>query len=313
MPASDLVSVGLTVLDLLGRAVDAIPESGGVALIDEIRLTPAGTAVAPAMAAARMGLRTRLVGAIGDDEIGAVLRAGLEQRGVDTSLLQEVAGVRTSATILPIRANGDRPALHAPGASLALRLAGDEQALLDTRFLHLGGVGTMPHVDGAPTERLLSTCRERGITTSCDLIAPSDATRAALDAALPHLDYFMPTLEEALTLSGTANARAAADTFLARGAGTCVFKCGAEGSLVATRDELTRVPAFEVDVVDTSGCGDSYCGGFLTALSHGFELAEACRFASATAALVATGLGSDAGITSFDDTLAAMKSLPVRA
>ena len=170
----------------------------------------------------------------------------------------------------------------------------------------------MPHVDGAPSERLLSACRKRGVTTSCDLIAPSPATREALDAVLPHLDYFMPTLDEALELSGAEDARGAADHFLERGTRTCIFKCGAEGSLIATRDDLTRVPAFEVDVVDTSGCGDSYCGGFITALSHGFELAEACRFASATAALVATGLGSDAGVTSFDDTLAAMKSLPVR-
>ena len=109
-------------LDLLGRFVDSIPEGGGVQLIDEIRLTPAGTAAASAMVAAKMGLHARLIGAIGNDEIGRVLRNGLESRGVDTSLLQELDGVRTSATILPIRRDGERPALHAPGASLAVRV-----------------------------------------------------------------------------------------------------------------------------------------------------------------------------------------------
>lgn len=312
MAAFDLVSVGLTLLDLLGRFVDDIPEAGGVSLIEEIRLCPAGTAVGPALVSAKMGLRARLVGAVGDDELGEVLRAGLARRGVDTTGLQRLPGVRTSATMLPIRRNGDRPALHAPGASLALQLP-DDAELLDTRFLHLGGVGTLPHVDGAPAARLLATCRERGVTTSCDLIAPGEATRTALEPILPHLDYFIPTLDEALELSGRADAAGAAEFFHDKGVGTCIFTCGADGSLVATRDQISRVPAYEVEVVDTSGCGDSYCGGLLTALAHDFELADACRFASATAALVATGLGSDAGVSSFDETLAAMKSLPVRS
>jgi sugar/nucleoside kinase (ribokinase family) len=264
------------------------------------------------MVAAKMGLQARLIGAIGNDEIGRVLRNGLESRGVDTSLLQELDGVRTSATILPIRRDGERPALHAPGASLAVRIDEVSDEILDTRFLHLGGVGTMPNVDNAAAERLLAACRQRGVTTSCDLIAPSPMTRTALECALPQIDYFMPTLEEALELSGAKDAGDAASFFFDLGAGTCIFKCGAEGSLLATRDDLRRIPAFEVDVVDTSGCGDCYCGGFITALAHGFELEDACRFASATAALVATGLGSDAGVTSFDDTLAAMRSLPVR-
>jgi sugar/nucleoside kinase (ribokinase family) len=313
MSRCDLVCVGLTTLDLLGRSIDEIPESGGTTLIEEIRVTPAGTAAAAAMAAARMGLHARLVGAVGDDEMGKVVRDGLERCGVDISLLQENDAVRTSATILPIRKNGDRPALHALGASLGLRLDEDLDPLLDTRFLHLGGVGLMPHVDGAPAASLLAACRERGVTTTCDLIAPNPTTRDALEPVLPHLDYFMPTLDEALELSDTTDAESAAAYFMGRGTGACIFKNGSEGSLAATGGQLVRVPAFDVDVVDTSGCGDTYCGGFITALARGFDLAEACRFASATAALVATGLGSDAGLTSFDDTLAAMKSLPVKS
>jgi len=311
MAAMDLVSVGLTVLDLLGRPIDAIPAGGGVSLVEQIHLTPAGTAVAPALVAARMGLAVRLVGGVGDDELGDVLRAGLTRRGVDTSHLQRIDGTRTSATILPIASDGERPALHAPGASLAVSLDGDVDPVIDTRFLHLGGVGTMPRLDGEPTRRLLEAARERGVTTTCDLIAPGEATRTALEPVLPRLDYFMPTLDEALALSATTSARDAASFFADRGVGTCIFKDGARGSLLVQNGDATRIPAFRVDVVDTSGCGDSYCGGFITALSHGFPVEEACRFASATAALVATGLGSDAGVTSFDATLSAMKSLPV--
>jgi len=309
MPRYDLVSVGLTVVDMLARPVDGIPASGNVALVEEIKLTPAGTAVAPAMAAARMGLRSALVGAIGDDEMGEIVRRGLERRSVDTSLLQ-TAALRTSATILPIRKNGDRPALHAPGASLLLELD-DPEALLDTRFLHLGGVGTMPRLDGEPAAGLLEACRDRGVVTTCDL-APGAALIEPLAPVLPNLDYFMPTLDEAMALSEAKSAEAAAAFFLERGVGTCIFKDGANGSLLADGGPIVRVPAFEVDVVDTSGCGDTYCGGFITALAHDFSVEEGCRFASATAALVATGLGSDAGLVSFDETLDAMNSLATR-
>jgi len=69
-------------------------------------------------------------------------------------------------------------------------------------------------------------------------MAPSPATRAALECALPWIDYFMPTLDEALELSGAKDARDAASFIFDLGAGTCIFKCGAEGSLLATRDVL---------------------------------------------------------------------------
>jgi sugar/nucleoside kinase (ribokinase family) len=308
----DFTAVGLTILDILGRPVDRIPAGGGVQIIEEIRMTPAGTAAGPAVTAARLGLRARLVGAIGDDEMGSVLEVGLRRRGVDTEVLQRVEGVRTSATMLTVRSNGDRPALHAPGASLMLALEPeDDERVLDTRFLHLGGVGALPRLDGPPTSRLLEQAKARGVTVTCDLIAPGEATRAALESALPHVDYFMPTLEEALEISGAETPLAAAAFFRACGVRTCIFKCGAEGSLLVRESNALTIPAYRVDVVDTTGCGDAYAAGFAAGLGRGFDEEKACRFASAVAALVATGLGSDAGAASAEEALRAMQELPV--
>lgn len=312
MASFDLVSVGLTILDILGRPVAALPEPGAVELIQEIRMTPAGTAAAPAVIAAKLGLRSRLVGAIADDGMGRFLRDALEADGVDTGALQVVAGSRTSATLLPISPEGDRPALHAPGASLALALEPPFEEVLDTRFLHLGGVGAMPHVDGEVARLLLTAARERGVRVTCDLIAPGAGTMAALDPILPLLDFFMPTVDEAIALSGTSDAAEAAAFFRGRGVGTCIFKDGARGSVLFSSAGEQRIPAYEVDAVDTTGCGDSFCGGFVAALAEGYELEESCRFASATAALVASGLGSDAGVQSFEATRDAQKSLKLR-
>lgn len=312
MEPVDLVCVGLTVLDVLGRPVSQIPEGGSVALIEQIRLTPAGTAAAPAMIAARMGLRTRLVGGIGCDEIGDVIEAGLVRRGVDVSALQRIDALPSSATLLPIPPEGERPALHAPGASLLVDID-DPAPYLDTRFLHLGGVGTMPHMDAGKSRVLLEAARARGVTTTCDLISPGPSTLEALERVMPFVDYFMPTLDEAVALSGAAGAESAAAFFRERGAGVCIFKDGSRGSLLATGSGVRRIPSFEVEVVDTSGCGDAYCGGFIAALAHDLPLEDACRFASATAALVATGLGSDAGVEGYEHTRDAMNRLSSRS
>jgi sugar/nucleoside kinase (ribokinase family) len=312
MTEFDFVAVGLTLLDTLGRPISRLPDPGTVELIEEIRMTPAGTAAGPAVIAAKLGLRTRLVGAIAEDAMGRVLRDALVADGVDVGALQIVEQSRTSATILAISPDGDRPALHAPGASLALRLDPPFDAVLSTRFLHLGGVGTMPFIDGAPSQKLLEAARERGIVTTCDLVSPMPTTLPALEHVLPLIDYFMPAADEAIALSGRDTAEDAAQFFMDRGVGACIFKQGVSGSLLIQPGDTIRIPAFRVETVDTTGCGDSYCAGFVAGLGRGFELEEACRFAAETAALVSTGLGSDAGVESFEATLEAMKSMEAR-
>jgi len=92
----------------------------------------------------------------------------------------------------------------------------------------------------------------------------------------------------------------------------CVFTLGGDGvCFMDASGEIVRQPAFRIEVVDTTGCGDAFDAGFITALRRKMDLKTALNFAQASAALVATGLGSDAGIRSFDDTLTFMNTVPV--
>lgn len=308
----DVACIGLTILDILGRPIDHIPEGGAVSLIDDIRLTVAGTAGGVALNCAKLGLDTLLVGAIGQDEKGDFLLALARRDGIDTSAVQRVANFPTSATILTIRSNGDRPAFHRLGASNFLALgSADYDGVLGAKFVHLGGVGALPQLDGQASAQLLAAAKARGCTVTCDLIAPTMGTLDALKAALPHVDYFMPSLEEAAVICERSEPADVARFFMDLGAHACVFKCGAQGSYVATRDGQQRIPAFKVDVVDTTGCGDAYCAGFIAGLQRGWPLEEACRLATATAGLVATGLGTDAGVVNLEQTIQAMHTLPV--
>lgn len=297
MAKFDATFVGLTILDIAGRPVEAIPEGGNVAFIEEIRMNPAGTAAGAVMNAAKLGISTATVACVGTDSMGDFIIDEYRRMGIDCSMMQRSAARRTSATILTIRPNGDRPALHSRGASDDLLVTPDQfDAVCDARFLHHGGTGLLDAMDAGPSAALLAHAKSKGLTTSFDLIAPNASTMGLLTDLLPNVDYFMPSMEEAAFLSGKTEPDDIAETFLAMGAGACIFKWGAKGSYVHTGAERFRVPGFRVRVSDTTGCGDSYCGGFVAGLALGRSLRDACELGTATSALVATALGSDAGV-----------------
>ena len=297
MPRFDAVFVGLTILDIAGRPVSKIPDGGGVDFIEEIRLNSAGTAAGAVMNAAKLGVKTATVACLGADEKGDLILDFYRRLGIDCSFVQRTDKAATSATILTIRPNGERPALHSRGASDHLFVPESEfDAVCDARVLHLGGTGLIAAMDGGQSAKLLSHAKSKGLITTFDLIAPGEGTLALMTDVLPSVDYFMPSLEEAEFLSGRADPADAASFFMDRGAAACIFKMGAKGSYARNRDGHFRTPAFKIPVSDTTGCGDAYCGGFVAGLIEGLDLEAACRLGAATAALVATGLGSDAGV-----------------
>jgi sugar/nucleoside kinase (ribokinase family) len=113
--------------------------------------------------------------------------------------------------------------------------------------------------------------------------------------ALEHIDYFLPNDEQVLAFTGAADLEAGCRTLVERGVGCVAATCGADGALLVDAEQTQRVPAFEIEVVDTTGCGDAFSAGFLRGLSLGHERVDAARLGNAAAALVAGGLGSDHG------------------
>ena len=304
----DVSVVGLYILDVLGRPVRQIPERGNVDFIEEIRLTVAGTAGGTVVDAAKLGLKCLAVGAVGDDEKADFVLMTMAKHGIDTSGMQQLPGVPTSATILNIRPNGERPALHQRGASDHFTIhPHDHERIFDARVVHLGGTGLLAKLDGEPSRAFLAAAKAAGCTTTFDLIATNAETIRIVEPLLPFIDYFMPSLEEARDLAGRDDARDCARFFLDRGVPHVVLTMGEAGSLIATPQGFIEIPALPLEVVDTTGCGDAYDAGFIAALCRNWDLETCGRFATAAASLVATGLGSDAGIKSFEQTLDVMQ------
>jgi sugar/nucleoside kinase (ribokinase family) len=287
-----IASVGVHVLDTHVIGIESIPDRSEGQLVETIRMSPAGTAGGTAVVLARLGAEVTSYGALGTDPIGDTLLALLGAEGVDTSGLVRKADQQTSASVIPVRPNGDRPAWHCIGANGAFTL--DDLGTLDGHdFVHLGGP---EFLGGEAAGRLLEGARHRGATTSLDILAPGDPDMLAWVAdALPHADYLLPNDEQVLGFTGASSLEEGARMLVERGVGCVAVTQGAKGALVVTADEVVEVPAYEVDVVDTTGCGDAFSAGFLRGISLGADLAAAARLGCATAAQVAQGLGTDAG------------------
>lgn len=291
-----IVVLGVHIVDVLVRPVTEIPAGQGGQLVEQIRITPAGSAGGTAVTLAKLGARVRSAGAIGTDDLGDVLLSLLARHGVDTRLLVRRDGVQTSASVLPIRPDGSRPAFHVIGANAAYG-ADDApwEAIADATHLHLGAPEFM---GGEQAARVLAHAREHGVTTSADLLAPGEqaaAIRDWLGPALPHLDFLLPNQEQVLGLTGASELSDGAQTLRQWGVGCVAATRGAAGALIVDGEGETSVPAFAVDVVDTTGCGDAFSAGFLRGLELGRDRRAAAVLGCAAAGLVAQGLGSDHG------------------
>jgi sugar/nucleoside kinase (ribokinase family) len=307
-----VVALGVHVLDTLVRPVSAIPDGQGGELVEQIKMTAAGSAGGTALVLAKLGASVRSAGAIGTDVLGDQLLALLGRDGVDTSLLVRRDDVQTSASVLPIRPDGSRPAFHVIGANGTY---GPDDAPWDeiaaATHLHMGGPEFM---GGEAAAKILSFAREHGVTTSLDSLAPGDPDLFDWIApAFPYVDYLLPNDEQILGWTGEKDLAAACRILVGRGAGCVAVTAGADGALVVTSDSLELVPAFAVDIFDTTGCGDAFSAGFLRGIALGQGPRDAAVLGCATAAQVAGGLGTDYGDFDLSSAQAFAASTPTLA
>lgn len=193
---------GLTCLDIHACPVESLPDNGGVSFIEDIHLSLAGTAGGTAVTIAKLigGNNVDYFGSIGDDFVGKLLINLLETYTIDSSHLQIQSGLPTSATVINVRSNGERPCLHRLGASDHLQLPAKEIQYICSHadIIHIGGMGLQT---GMPCSRALIPLLEsinksiRHIIVVMDLIAPHVETLNILEKLLPYVDYFMPSLE----------------------------------------------------------------------------------------------------------------------
>ena len=270
------VAMGVHVLDVLVRPVEAIPEGQGGELVEQIRITAAGSAGGTALTLAKLGADVRSAGAIGTDAVGDMLLALLERDGIDTSLLVRRDDVQTSASVLPIRADGSRPGL--PRRRRQRDLRPRRRAVGRARRRHppaprRAGVHGRRGRGGDPRARP----RARGSSPRPTCSPP--ASRACSSGSRRRsrtLDYFLPNDDQVPGFTGDGRSRG-------RLPGAARARRGLRRrDLRRRRRRCSSTPRARcacrrstIEVVDTTGCGDAFSAGFLRGLSLGREPAEA--------------------------------------
>ncbi len=288
-------ALGAHIVDVLGRPVAEIPPGQGAALLTEIRITVAGAAGGTAVDLARLGGTVRSIGAVGDDNLGVFLLAQLTEAGVDVARMVVLSQTQTSATILPIRANGERPALHVPGVTGLLTTEHVQAAhLAGSDYIHIGGPDVLGEFSLKVLPELLRQARVAGAVTSADLLTTGwPEALELLSPLFAEIDHLLINAEQAVVLTAETDLPNAAHTLAECGPQVVVVTTGAEGGVLVDDQGVYAFPALEVDVVDTTGCGDGFSAGYLRALSLGWGPRQACGLGTACASMVAETLGSD--------------------
>jgi len=293
-----VLAAGVVILDVLARPVTALPPVERAHLLDEVRLTAAGTAAGTAVDLARLGAQVAIAGLVGEDAAGALVVDLLTRAGVDVSALRRLPGVATSVSMLPITPAGDRLAWHFRGANAVFAPDHlDLEAVRSSDALHLGGPDVLSGFGLDAVLDVLATAHAAGALTSMDLLSSVPTMPLGwMPVWARELDLLSINQHQAAVLTGADGEVAAAEMLHDWGIDWVAVTLGPRGCLLFTADGLTTVPGFQVPVVDTTGCGDAFSAALLLGRLQGRSPYKAAEFANATAALVATGLGSDAGL-----------------
>jgi sugar/nucleoside kinase (ribokinase family) len=304
---------GLIVADLVAQPLDLRkpPAPGGLAILNSLQLTTGGNACNTAVAMAKLGMSVATAGLVGADDLGDAMVRRLRSAGVDTSAVFVNERAQTSASVVAVEPDGERVFFHTPGVTALLDAAAFRQCypvFKQCRWLQIGYFGLLPALTPHLPGLLAELRREApGLKIALDTVNPP-APMAELEPILPHLDLFAPSRTEAAALSGEQDPARMSAFFRSRmPIGALVgIKLDAEGCCLDDGRQPVRVPSCKIEVVDTTGAGDTWFGGLLTALVKGMPLEKAGRFANRAAADCCTALGASAGVRGFDETVARM-------
>jgi sugar/nucleoside kinase (ribokinase family) len=276
-------------------------------LCNSIQLTTGGNVCNAAVAMAKLDMDVAAAGMVGADVLGSAVVERLTAAGVDTAAVFKTREAQTAATVVAVEPGGERCFFHTVGANRFVDADLFRKCLPTLqwcRWVQVGYFGLLPELT-PELPALFAELRRTNpeVKLALDTVNPT-GPRAELDPILPHLDLFAPSRTEAAALTGeTDPKRMVASLREQMRSGLIGVKLDAEGCYLDDGSSAVFVPSYKVEVADTTGAGDSWFGGLLTALVRKMPLEQAGRFANRVAADCCTALGASAGIRSYAETI----------
>jgi ribokinase len=281
-----VVGVGQCSLDILGQ-VDRYPELDQKVELSSLLIQGGGPVATALVTLARLGVPVAMAGATGDDEFGRQIRCGLEKENVDCTRLIHAPGSASQIAFIAVDDAGHRNIFwHRGDVSPTIPDSLADLLPDGARILHLDGL----HLDVAVAAAELA--RTRDVTTVLD----AGTLRPGMTSLLPLIDHLVVSARFARQILPGEDA-AALSHLAGYGARAVTITGGKSGSLSMGADgRIFHQPAFTVDVVDTTGCGDVFHGGYIYGLLQEWSLPEIVRFAAACAALKTRAMGGRTAI-----------------
>ena len=290
----DLICVGMALVDSIIKGFDPEPISASGFRAASGTLSVGGEAVNEAMCAAKLGVKTGILCALGNDQAGDMIEGALSRCGVDTSLILHPEEHATPVTTMFVNEDGTRKSITNGAHRYNFHPERAKERFTDAKGIILGSLFRAPFDDPTIIHEVLKAAKEAGEVIFADTKLPNFRflTLDDLKESLPLIDYITPNEDEAKYYSGKEEPSEMADVFLEKGVKNVVIKLGGKGCYFKNAYTELRLPAFPIKAVDATGAGDNFVAGFASQILEGKSVEEALRFGSACGAICTTAVGA---------------------
>ena len=303
---NDIICIGMALVDSIIRGLNPTPVSASGYVAESGSLNAGGEAVNEAVAAAKLGMRTGILCALGNDQAGRIVLDELKRNGVDTRRV--VRAEATPVTTMFVNPDGTRKSVTNQAHRYNFHPERDPSLFTDARAVILGSLFRAPFDDPGIIHAVVSAAKAAGQLVVADTKLPNfrALTLEDLRDSLGQIDFITPNEDEARWFTGKEEPEDMADVFLGCGVRNVIVKLGGKGCLLKNRETALRLPALPVRAVDATGAGDNMVAGFVTELLRGATPEEALRVATACGAICTTADGAGTALRNREQVLAVL-------
>jgi ribokinase len=278
-------------MDLVSQ-VPRLPGAGETILGSTFVTTPGGKGANQAVALAKLGVPTTLIGRVGNDDFGRSLLADLDALQINTAGILVDPTTHSGVAVITVAATGENQIIGIFGANG--QMGADDVDRLQPHLTQAQYLLLQLEIPLAAVQLAAQAGKAAGVKVILD---PAPVQTPDLRALYPYIDLLIPNEVEAGQLVGfpvhdVATAQQAAIALQAQGVPQVIVKLGAQGAFCQTPTAGFFVPAFTVEAIDTVACGDAFAGGLTAGLIQGLALPSAIRWGNAAGALAATQAGA---------------------
>ena len=294
MSKYDILFIGTAIVDSIIRGFDPEPVSAAGYRADSGSLHTGGEAVNGSITAAKLGMKTAILCALGNDAAGDMIESALAAYGVDTGLIVRPGDHPTPVTTMFVAEDGSRRSITNKAHRYNFHPEQYAEAIQDARAVVLGSLFRAPFDDPDVVRQVVENARAKSVSVFADTKLPNFTKLKLEDLAdsLPLIDCITPNEDEARYYSGEDEPEKMADAFLDAGVRSVIVKLGGKGCFYKDREGALSLPAYEIEAVDASGAGDNFLAGYVSEILRGNGVRSALTFANACGAICTTAVGA---------------------